>query len=54
NKEDFKIKEFISKHKGKGNKKVAQELIKAFPNVPKKRISEAMDVSERTFYRYLK
>jgi len=54
NKEDFKIKEFISKHKGKGNKKIAQELVKAFPNVPKKRISEAMDVSERTFYRYLK
>jgi hypothetical protein len=54
NKEDFKIKEFISKHKGKGNKKVAQELIKSFPNVPKKRISEAMDVTRNTFHRYLK
>jgi hypothetical protein len=54
NKEDFKMKELISKYKGKGNKKIAEELIKAFPNVPKKRLAEVMDVSARMIYKYLK
>lgn len=54
NKEDFKIKEFISKHKGKGNKKVAQELVKAFPSSTKQSLAEAMDVTRNTFHRYLK
>jgi len=54
NKEDFRIKEFINKHKDKGNKKVAQELVKSFPNTSGRSLAKIMDVSKSTFNRYLK
>jgi len=54
NKEDYKIKEFINKHKGKTNKQIALLLVEALPNVSKVKLAETMEVSRNTFYKYIK
>ena len=54
NKDDFKIKEFIYKNKGKTTKQIALLLVAALPKVEKTKIAEMMEISRSSLYNYLK
>jgi len=49
-----KIQDVIDKMKGKPQKDIAKKIIEAFPSTSKKAIAEAMEVSTRMVYKYLK
>lgn len=54
NKEDFKIKEFIYKNKGKTTKQLVKLLVETLPNVSKGKIAEMLEISRQSVYNYLK
>lgn len=49
-----KMKEVFDSMKNKPSKDIAKKLVESFPNTSKKKIAEAMDVSVRMIYKYLK
>ena len=54
NKQNTTLSEFINKHKEKPAKELAVLVSEKFPKVSKKDIADALDISRRTLYRYLK
>ena len=54
NKQNNTLSEFINKHKEKPAKELSILVSNKFPNIPKKDIADALDISRRTFYRHLK
>ena len=49
-----KMQDVIIKMKGKPNADIAKKIVELFPETPKKKIAESMEVSVRMIYKYLK
>ena len=49
-----KMQDVIIKMKGKPNADIAKKIVELFPETPKKNIAEALEVSRKTLYNYLK